>query len=205
MTTRSRNTYNIIVIRACAPRNGIAALVLNKSCHASDGHENSSRACIIRVRHDIKPGVQRGKSNTGKISPRVKFTRNIECHDGMLDVEERTGVEGHETYAVEVVARALAIEHARGGVVEKAGGEVGDAKHLHTHKSRPFSAAFLTGKMLCSLSPCETTNSFVCSTPPIFIPRNAAHPIFIPRNAAQRCTACRFVSWFQGARCMGGP
>ena len=86
-------------------------------------------------------------------------------------------MEGHETYAVEVVARALAIEHARGGVVEKAGGEVGDAKHLHTHKSRPFSAASLPGKMLCSLSPCETTNSFVCSAPPIFIPINAAQHV----------------------------
>jgi len=99
LTARSPNTYTVIVIRACAPWNGIAALVLNKSCHASDGHENSSRACIIRVRHDIKPGLQHGISNTGKISPRVKYTRNIECHDGMLDVEERTGEEGGRRWA----------------------------------------------------------------------------------------------------------
>jgi hypothetical protein len=33
--------------------------------------------------------------------------------------------------AVEVVAGALTIEHARGGVVEEARGKVGNAKHLH--------------------------------------------------------------------------
>jgi hypothetical protein len=38
--------------------------------------------------------------------------------------------------AVEVVARALAVEHARRGVVEKAGGEVGNAKHLRPQHSR---------------------------------------------------------------------
>ena len=99
------------------------------------------------------------------------------CSMWRRGLERRVGGDGHETYAVEVVARALAIEHARGGVVEKAGGEVCDAKHLHKHKSRPFSAASLTDKMLCSVSPCEAPNSFVCSARPIFIPRNAAQHV----------------------------
>jgi hypothetical protein len=45
------------------------------------------------------------------------------------------------TYAVEVVARALAVEHARRGVVEKAGGKVGNAKLLlktHGHAASAF-------------------------------------------------------------------
>ena len=43
---------------------------------------------------------------------------------------------GHVEGAVEVVAGALAVEHARRGVVEKAGGEVGNAKHLRPQHSR---------------------------------------------------------------------
>jgi len=36
------------------------------------------------------------------------------------------------TYAIEVMARALAVEHAGGGVVEEARGKVGDAEHLES-------------------------------------------------------------------------
>ncbi len=64
----------------------------------------------------------------------------IYTHLAVIAVEVASAVTVHAGHvagggvphgAVEVVAGALTIEHARGGVVEKAGGKVGNAKHLH--------------------------------------------------------------------------
>ena len=67
--------------------------------------------------------------------------------------------------AVEVVAGALTIEHARGGVVEEAGGKVGNAKHLHNIASwvavsMPVNATFYALlNVLNSYPSCLVANS----------------------------------------------
>jgi hypothetical protein len=68
------------------------------------------------------------------------ITLQIYTHLAVIAVEVASAVTVHAGHvagggvphgAVEVVAGALTIEHARGGVVEEARGKVGNAKHLH--------------------------------------------------------------------------
>jgi len=54
----------------------------------------------------------------------VEVTSTVSVHTG--DKARRRVPHG----AIEIVSRALAIEHARGGVVKEAGGKVGRAQHL---------------------------------------------------------------------------
>ena len=81
------------------------------------------------------------------MKPRFHPNLNQHTTTTIWKKEERGGGIGRATYAVEVVARALAIEHAGRGVIEEAGGKVGNTEHLrkqnqismrqHVHSCNP--------------------------------------------------------------------
>ena len=95
----------------------------------------------------------------------------------------------NRTYAVEVVARALAVEHARRGVVEKAGGKVGNAEHLHTRStvSEPLHIFPLASRFLEKRLRHRTCAVAVIGPEPLSRPRKVHPvPILLPVDTATR-------------------
>ena len=152
------------------------------------------------------------------LTPQLSWQTARLCTDRVLPQEsgysnEDGRQEGRAAYAEEVVARALAVEHARGGVVEQARRQVRRAKHgkvLHSTKravdqgslpscKRPASARQLRTSPKPRMQPCAPRKPAIQQAEPArsrgswrnsartAAPLVASHPFWKTRcNAAPR-------------------